>query len=97
LRAGHMAVALLGALLWAAGLQAALQLVAGGALAGAPLLPAAAALIAVIVEFRQRGARPAGLQAPIPRHQPVSGTGVPSFTDPQRHSPAVSGGGQAHS
>jgi hypothetical protein len=94
LRAGHMAMALLGALLWAAGLQAALHLVAGGALAGAPLLPAAAALIAVIVEFRRRGARPAGLQAPIPRHQqrhqPVSGTGVPSFTDPQRHQP-VSG------
>jgi hypothetical protein len=95
LRAGHVAVALLGALLWAAGLQAALHLVAGGELAGAPLLMAAAALIAVIVEFRRREAQPAGRRAPIPirqqQHQPVSGTDVPSFT----HPPAISGGGQA--
>jgi eukaryotic-like serine/threonine-protein kinase len=72
LRAGHVAVALLGALLWAAGLQAALHLVAGGALAGAPLLVAAAGLIAVIVEFRRRGTRPAGRSAPIPSAQPAA-------------------------
>ena len=84
LRAGHMALALLGALLWAAGLEAVLRLVADAALAGAPLLAAAAALIAVIVEFRRRGARPAGRSAPIPRHQqrhqPVSGADAPSLT-----------------
>src|SRR4051794_16214388 len=66
LRAGHMAMALLGAVLWAAGLEAALRLVANAELAGAPLRAAAAALIAVIVEFRRRGPRPAGRSAPIP-------------------------------
>ena len=75
LRAGHIAVALLGALLWAAGLQASLQLVAGGALAGAPLLVAAAALIAVIVEFRRRGALHVGRKAPVPRAQPAMSGG----------------------
>jgi hypothetical protein len=71
LRAGHVALALLGALLWAAGLEAGLRLVADGALADAPLLVAAAALIAVIVEFRRRGARPAGRSAPIPSPHPA--------------------------
>jgi eukaryotic-like serine/threonine-protein kinase len=71
LRAGHMALALLGALLWAAGLEAALRLLADAALAGAPLLAAAAALIAVIVEFRRRGSPRAGRNAPIPSAKPV--------------------------
>jgi len=66
LRAGHVAIALLGALLWAAGLEAALRLVADGALAGAPLLVAAAALVVVIVEYRRRGTGPAGRSAPVP-------------------------------
>ena len=69
LRAGHVALALLGALLWSAGLEAGLQLVAdGGGLTDRPLLIAAAALVAVIVEFRLRppASRPAR-PAPIPR------------------------------
>ncbi len=66
LRAGHLAVALLSALLWAAGLEAALRLVAGGALAGTPALVAAAAVVVVILEFRRRGTLPAGRGAPAP-------------------------------
>lgn len=67
LRAGHVALALLGALLWSAGLEAALQLVAGSAvLTDRPLLIAAAALVAVIVEFRLRPPQTGGHQAPIP-------------------------------
>jgi hypothetical protein len=66
LRAGHVAVALLGALLWAAGLEAALRLVADGALAGTPLLVAAAAVVVVILEFRRRGTRPGRGAAPLP-------------------------------
>jgi hypothetical protein len=72
LRAGHVALALLGALLWSAGLEAGLRLVAdGGALTGRPLLIAAAALVAVIVEFRRRPPRPAGRPAPIPGARPA--------------------------
>jgi hypothetical protein len=71
LRAGHVALALFGALLWSAVLEAGLQLVAEGGLTGRPLLIAAAALVAVIVEFRQRPPAPAGRPAPIPRAQPA--------------------------
>ncbi len=71
LRAGHVALALLGALLWSAALEAGLQLVAGGGLSGRPLLIGAAALVAVIVEFRQRPPQPAGRPAPIPSAQPA--------------------------
>lgn len=71
LRAGHIAVALLGALLWAAGLEGALRVVGGGGLAGRPVLIAAAGLAAVIVEFRWRPPRPAGQLAPIPRARPA--------------------------
>jgi hypothetical protein len=67
LRAAHLAVALLGALLWAAGLEGALQVVAGGRLSGHPALIAAAALAAVIVEFRLRRPRPTGVRAPLPK------------------------------
>jgi hypothetical protein len=67
LRAGHVALALLGALLWSAGLEAGLQLVADdAALTDRPLLIAAAALVAVIVEFRLRPPQTGGRQAPIP-------------------------------
>jgi eukaryotic-like serine/threonine-protein kinase len=67
LRAAHIALALLGALLWSAGLEAGLQLVADdGGLTARPLLIAAAALVAVIVEFRRRPPRPAHWPAPIP-------------------------------
>ncbi len=71
LRAGHLAVALLGALLWAAGLEGALSLVAGGELAGRPVLIAAAATAAVILEFWRRPPRPEGRSAPIPHARPA--------------------------
>jgi eukaryotic-like serine/threonine-protein kinase len=77
LRAGHVAVALLGVLLWSAGLEAALRLVADGGLSGRPLLIAAAALVAVILEFRRRPPRPAGRSAPIPRARPAIQGGGP--------------------
>jgi eukaryotic-like serine/threonine-protein kinase len=77
LRAGHIAVALLGALLWAAGLEGALSLVAKGGLTGRPVLIAAAAVAAVIVEFRRRPPRPAGRPAPIPRARPAIQGGGP--------------------
>jgi eukaryotic-like serine/threonine-protein kinase len=77
LRAGHVAVALLWVLLWSAGLEAALSLVGDGGLSGRPLLIAAAALAAVILEFRRRQPRPAGLSAPIPRARPLIPGGVP--------------------
>jgi hypothetical protein len=68
LRVGHVALALLGALLWAAGLEAGLQLVAeGGGLTDRPLLIVAAAVVAVILEFRQRPAEPVDQPAPVPR------------------------------
>jgi eukaryotic-like serine/threonine-protein kinase len=72
LRAGHVAVALLGALLWSAGLEAGLQLIAdGGGLTDRPLLIAAAALIAVIIEFRRPPPGPAAQPAPIPGPRPA--------------------------
>ncbi len=64
LRAGHLALALLGALLWSAGLEGALQVVADGGLTGRPAVIAAAALAAVIVEFRLRRPRPARRRGP---------------------------------
>ncbi len=79
LRAGHVAVALLGALLWAAGLEAALRLVADGALAGTPLLAAAAAAVAVILEFRRRGALPVGRRAPVPKSATATAPAPASF------------------
>jgi eukaryotic-like serine/threonine-protein kinase len=66
LRARHLALALLGALLWSAGLEAALRITADGRLGGVPALVAASAVAAVIVEFRRRAPRPAGRRAPIP-------------------------------
>jgi hypothetical protein len=78
LRAGHLALALLGALLWAAALEGALRLVADGRLAGTPLLVAAAAAIAVIVESRRRVPRAAGRSAPIPGAAPPIGGGRPA-------------------
>jgi hypothetical protein len=76
LRAGHVALALLGALLWSAGLEAGLRLVAGGGgLTDRPLLIAAAALVAVIVEFRRRPSQPPARQAPIPARAAIQGGG----------------------
>ena len=72
LRAGHIAVALLGAVLWAACLDAALRVVGDGDLAGVPVVAVAAAAIAVIMEFRRRGARPAAQHAHAPATAPAS-------------------------
>ncbi|TMK74308.1 MAG: serine/threonine protein kinase [Actinobacteria bacterium] len=77
LRAGHVALALLGVLLWAAGLEGALRLVADGGLSARPLLIVAAALVAVIVEFRRRPPAPAGRPAPIPQARPAIQGGAP--------------------
>jgi hypothetical protein len=67
LRAGHVALALLGVLLWSAGLEAGLQLVADrGGLTDRPLLIVAGALVAVIVEFRLRPSQPPVRPASIP-------------------------------
>ena len=72
LRAGHIALALLGALLWAAGLDAALRLVGDGGLAGVSVAAVAAAAIAVIMEFRRRGLGPASRRAPTPATAPAT-------------------------
>jgi hypothetical protein len=67
LRARHVAIALLCALLWSAGLEAGLQLVSDrGGLSDRPLLIAAGALVAVIVEFRVRRPQAPAPPAPIP-------------------------------
>jgi hypothetical protein len=66
LRLRHLAVALLGALLWAAGLEAALRAAVDGRLAGRPALLAGAAVVAVIIESRRRAPGPLGRRAPIP-------------------------------
>jgi hypothetical protein len=72
LRTGHIAVALLMAVIWAAGLDAALRAVGDGGLAGMPVVAIAAAAIAVIMEFRLRGTRPAARHAPAPATAPAS-------------------------
>jgi eukaryotic-like serine/threonine-protein kinase len=81
LRAGHLALALLGALLWSAGLEGALRVVADGRLAGRPVLIAAAALAVVIVEFRLHssspGARRAPLRPPAPAVEGGGHSGMP--------------------
>jgi len=70
LRAGHLAVALLGALLWAAALEGALRVVADGRLQARPALIAAVAIAAVVVEFRRRPARTRGRHTPLSRPRP---------------------------
>ena len=65
LRAGHVALALLGALVWSAGLDAALRVVADGRLAGRPALIAVAALAAVLVRFRRSLPRLSERRAPM--------------------------------
>jgi hypothetical protein len=86
LRLRHVAVALLGAVLWAAGLEAALRVVADGGLAGRPALLAAAAVAAVIAEFRLRAPGPMGRRAPIPGvRAPIQGhPGSPDAAIPGR-------------
>jgi hypothetical protein len=71
LKAPHIALALLGALLWSAGLEAGLQVVAAdGGLGDRPLLIAAAALVVVMIEFRRRSPRPPR-SVPIPGARPA--------------------------
>jgi eukaryotic-like serine/threonine-protein kinase len=54
LRASHVALALLGALLWAAALAAAVRPIGDGSLGARPLVIAAAALLAVVLSYRSR-------------------------------------------
>ena len=61
LRARHVSVALLGALLWAAALTGALELVANGELAASPALVGASALGAVVVVYAGRESPADGL------------------------------------
>ena len=67
LSARHASVALLGAMLWAAALQAALGVAAGGDLGGTPVVIVAAAAIAVALEFGSARATHADERAPEPR------------------------------
>ena len=73
LRAPNVAMALLGTLLWTAGLVAAAGLLPGDQVAGTPALVAAAALGAVVIRHRLRGPRSAGRPAPIPGAQALGG------------------------
>ncbi len=66
LRAPHIALALVGALVWSAGLEACLRVVADGSLSGRPALLALGAVAVVIADFRRRAPRPAPRMAPIP-------------------------------
>jgi hypothetical protein len=78
LRATHIAMALLGALLWSAGLEGALRLAADDRLAGRGVLIAAAAFAVVVVEFTLRRPRPASSRRPGARARLAepSGQGV---------------------
>jgi hypothetical protein len=67
LGARHASVALLGAMLWAAALEAALGVAAGGALGGTPAVIVAAAAVAVAIEFGWARATHADKRAPSPR------------------------------
>ena len=67
LTARHASIALLGAMLWAGALDAALGLVADGALGGSPVVLVAAAAAAVAIEFRTPRAEPAPAAAPWDR------------------------------
>jgi eukaryotic-like serine/threonine-protein kinase len=69
LRARHLALALLGALIWAASLVGVLRVVGDGSLAEAPVLAAAGALVAVAIEFRGRTpSRPRPVRPPAQAH-----------------------------
>jgi hypothetical protein len=78
LRARHLAVALVGVVLWAAALEGCLRLIAGGGLAGRGALVAAAAAVAVAIEFRQRSRAPGRgpgitrLRSPIAGGEPAA-------------------------
>ncbi len=73
LSARHAAVALLGAMLWAAATDAAVSLVGDGDLGGRPLAVAAAAALAVVLEYGPRRARAGDHPRPA---DPVHGRGV---------------------
>ncbi len=66
LKAPHIALALLGALVWSAGLEASLRVVADGSLSGRPALVAIGAVAVVIADSRGRVPRRAPRMAPIP-------------------------------
>ena len=64
LSARHLPLALLGAMLWAAGVDAALNLVGDGALGGHPVGLVAAGAVAVAIEFGLPRAADAELAQP---------------------------------
>jgi hypothetical protein len=75
LRLGHVALALLGALLWSGGVEAALRLVPEGGTPGRPFLVLGAALVAITVEFRWRRApTPVPRPAILPPNRPLAPT-----------------------
>jgi hypothetical protein len=71
LSARHIAVALLGALLWAAGMSAALELIGNGGLASGPAILAIAALGAVALSFAEFESVPARLTRHPARPRPA--------------------------
>jgi eukaryotic-like serine/threonine-protein kinase len=75
LAARHAAIALLGSVLWAAGLAAALSQVGDGGLGEAPLVIAAGALAAVVAEFARRSPAPRFSGRDAPASAPVPGVG----------------------
>jgi hypothetical protein len=78
LRARHVALALLGALIWAASLAGILRVVGDGSLAEAPVLTAAGALVAVAIEFRGRApSRPRPARPPAQAHPAPSAYPAP--------------------
>jgi eukaryotic-like serine/threonine-protein kinase len=81
-RAPHATLALLGALLWAGALTAALQQIAGGSL-GEPLVISLAALAAVAVGLRGRGERHGSRMVPGPAPA-LGGGNLPTGAQPVR-------------
>jgi hypothetical protein len=73
LRARHVALALLGAMLWAAALAGALEVVGNGDLASRPPVLAVASLGAVAVVFGGRGVTPVRLRGAPPSAHPAHG------------------------
>ena len=65
----HLALAALGALVWAAALAAVLRLVGDGGLHWAPLVIATSALLAAAAEHRARAPRPVSARRPAEAHE----------------------------
>jgi tRNA A-37 threonylcarbamoyl transferase component Bud32 len=77
LSARHVAVALLGAMIWAAGTVAALTAVGDGTLGSGPTGVLIAAAVAVALEYgHPRAGTPAAARSPGPRRASLAGTGL---------------------